>query len=120
MEHWARIDAAMKAALPYQKLVDDLWRALEDDYSTEENVIQLPDDEAPLEIPLNSEIELIDIVAIVSDLKEPFGVLRAMLAIGGSQPIPQTNMRKPGIVFATLFYNRDCDLITYDLHEEWR
>ena len=84
------------------------------------NVLQIPDDESPLSIPRDTEIELIDIAAIVSEKGKPFGVLRAMLAIGGSQPIPQTNTRKPGIVFATLFYNRDCELITYDLHDEWR
>jgi len=43
-----------------------------------------------------------------------------VVAIGGSTVVANTNIVRPGIVFATMFYNEEGELITYDLHEEPR
>ena len=123
MSNWNTVWQGIGSIIPDNLIVASFWDALNADYGSDDapsNPIQVPDDVVPLTIPRNVLVQIVEKTCTLGMMRKPFAALRVVLAIGGVQPLEHSNLLKPGITFATLFFTEVGKLITYDLHEELR
>jgi len=122
-DFWSSLKSLIYSNLTDQKIKEDFWSSLIEDYGTENGsneIISVPDEVAPLTIPCNIQIDIITRACFIEEVNPAFGESRVLIALGGYETIPNSNKLTSGLVFSTLFYNQDFNLIIYDLHEDFR
>ncbi len=104
----------LNQALPDEKILADLWKALSDGGPK----VELND--VWVEIPFKTEVEVVTKAYFLESLSNVgFGVYKVLLALGGFNQDPN-GFHSAGICFSTIFYNHAAALITLDFHKEFR
>ena len=122
MSEWNTITGAIDRLLPEAKIFADLWNALEGDYgdrSAPPLPIEVPDNKMPLTIPRDAQLQVVGTSCTYHRISDSFGAFRVRVAVGGCEILPHSNVVRPGIVFVTLIYSEDGNLISYDLYEDY-
>ncbi len=113
------LEQVLEEVLPDQQVLVDLQKILTPIAQNGVASIALDDDKR-VSLPPDSRMEIVT-KAFFKEYygRVGFGVFRVLIAIGGFSP-DKHGIHRAEHCFATLYYNRRCQLITHDFHEEFR
>lgn len=103
--------------LPDSQVAEDVLRLLRESGNDEGAIIELGGNN--IYVPYDVNLKIFTKVLVKDDYNFGFGTFRAQLAIGNVTDLDY-GIIVPQFCFATLYYNRDCKLITADFHAERR
>lgn len=103
--------------LPDSQIAEDVLMLLRESGNDEGAKIELGGDN--IYVPYDVNLKIVTKVLVKDDYNSGFGTFRAQIAIGNVTDW-EYGIIVPQFCFATLYYNRDCKLITADFHANFR
>jgi hypothetical protein len=103
--------------LPDSQITEDVSRLLRESGNDEGAIVEIGGDN--IYVPYDVNFKVVKKVLVKDDYNSGFGTFRAQIAIGNVTEL-EYGVIVPQFCFATLYYNRDCKLITADFHANFR